>query len=87
MKSNSSRDTHSKEDATKEFTSKFGERIQGVVSGFDRLILRGTLRWLCYGQGIEQYLWQNKILFKDYAQHVKKISEQVTQGAVAPFVE
>jgi hypothetical protein len=26
-------------------------------------------------------------LFKDYAQHVKKISEQVKQGAVAPFVE
>jgi hypothetical protein len=46
----------------KEFTSKFGERIQGVVSGIDRLVLRGTLRRLCYGQGTEQYLWQEQDL-------------------------
>ena len=46
----------------KEFTAKFGERIQGVISGFDRLVLRGSLRRLCYGRGMEEYLWQNKIL-------------------------
>jgi hypothetical protein len=71
----------------KEFTAKFGERIQGVVSGLDRLVLRGSLRRLCFGQGMEEYLWQNKILFKDYAQHVKKVSEQVKKAAVSPFVE
>src|SRR5258708_5157353 len=71
----------------KEFTAKFGERIQGVISGFDRLVLRGSLRRLCYGRGMEEYLWQNKILFKDYAQHVKKISERVKKAALAPFVE
>jgi hypothetical protein len=37
----------------KDFTATFGERIQGVVSGFDRLVLRGLLRRLCYRQGIE----------------------------------
>jgi hypothetical protein len=71
----------------KEFTAKFGERIQGVISGFDRLVLRGSLRRLCYGRGMEEYLWQNQILFKDYAQHVKKISERVKKAALAPYVE
>src|ERR1700730_5266035 len=70
-----------------DFIARFGERIQGVVSGFDRLVLRGTLRRLCYGRGMEEHLWQNKILFKDYAQHVKKVSEQVKKAAVARFVE
>lgn len=71
----------------KEFTAKFGERIQGVISGFDRLVLRGSLRRLCYGRGMEEYLWQNKILFKDYAQHVKQVSERVKKAALAPYVE
>jgi hypothetical protein len=71
----------------KDFIAKFGERIQGVLSGFDRLVLRGTLRRLCYGRGMEEYLWQNQILFKDYGQHVKKISEQVKKAATARFVE
>ncbi len=38
----------------KEFIAKFGERIQGVVSGFDRLVLGGCLRRLCYGRGMEE---------------------------------
>ena len=33
-----------------QFIRKFGERIRGVLSGFDRLIFRGTLRRLNYGR-------------------------------------
>lgn len=61
---------------------KYKDQIVGVLSGFDRLVFRGSLRRLNYGyweqglgamvaRGMEQYLWQNQILFKDYAQHVK----------------
>jgi len=78
---------HTKENALQEFTAKFGERIQGVVSGFDRLVLRGSLRRLVYGKGMEEYLWQNNILFKDYLRHVQKVSQKVKKAAVAPFVE
>src|SRR5438046_2775279 len=64
-----------KENVTNEFTAKSREQIAGVLSGFDRLVLRGSLRRLDYGiwdaerkamraRGMEQYLWQNGILHK-----------------------
>ena len=73
-----------------EFINKYRDRINGVLSGFDRLVFRGSLRRLNYGywsqkfgsvvaQGMEQYLWQNQVLFKDYLDHVKRVSRQVKQ--------
>lgn len=36
-------------------------------------------------QGMEQYLWRNGILFKDYAQHVKQVSERLRAASVRAF--
>ena len=71
-----------------EFIDKYRDQINGTLSGFDRLVFRGSLRRLNYGcwdanlkafvsTGMEQYLWQNKILFKDYFQHVKGLSQRL----------
>ncbi len=70
-----------------QFIAKFKDKLLGVVSGFDRLILRGILRRLAYSKGMEEYLWQNKVLFKDYAHHVKKVSEGIRKASVAEFTE
>jgi hypothetical protein len=54
----------------------------GSLSGFDRVVFRGSPRRLHDGRwdqglkvfvahGMEQYLWQNGILFKNYQDHVK----------------
>jgi hypothetical protein len=70
-----------------QFIEKYREQINGALSGFDRLVFRGSLRRLNYGyyepglkamvaKGMEEYLWQNKIPFKDYQDHVKQISER-----------
>ncbi|HXP15839.1 MAG TPA: hypothetical protein VN868_01975 [Terriglobales bacterium] len=78
------------------FTNKYRDQINGTLSGFDRLVLRGSLRRLNYGywdqglqalvaQGMEQYLWQNHILFKDYLDHVKHVSQKVKQASVKRF--
>jgi hypothetical protein len=75
---------------------KYSSQITGVLSGFDRLVFRGSLRRLHYGrwdaklnamvaEGMEHYLWRNQILFKDYAQHVKQVSERVKQSSIKPF--
>src|SRR5881396_3121725 len=80
------------------FTNKYRDQIQGTLSGFDRLVFRGSLRRLNYGrwdqglqsfvvQGMEQYLCQNRILFKNYLDHVKGISQKVKQASVKPFAE
>lgn len=81
-----------------EFINKYGAEISGVLNGFDRLVFRGTLRRLNYGYwdeelqsvvalGMEQYLGQNKILFKGYRDHVKRVSQRVKEASVAPFVK
>jgi len=70
-----------------QFIAKFKDKLLGVISGFDRLILRGVLRRLAYSKGMEEYLWQNKVLFKDYAHHVKKVSERIRKASVAEFAE
>ncbi len=89
---------HNTENAMQEFINKYGDQMNGTLSGFDRLVFRGTLRRLHYGywdadlqslvaQGMEQYLWQNHILFKDYLDHVKHVSQKVKQASVQPFRE
>ena len=79
-----------------EFINKYRDQINGTLSGFDRLVFRGSLRRLNYGfwdaglkamvaKGMEQYLWQNQILFKDYEQHVKRVSQGLKNGSLLPF--
>jgi hypothetical protein len=66
------------------------------LTGFDRLVFRGSLRRLNYGRydsslkamvatGLEEYLWQNKILFKDCQDHVKRIGERLKKASLEPF--
>lgn len=81
-----------------QFNEKYKDQILGELSGFDRLVFRGSLRRLNYGywdpnlgamvaSGMEEYLWQNHIRFKDYAQCVKKTSEQLKQASLKLFRE
>ena len=76
-----------------DFINKYRDQINGTLSGFDRIVFRGTLRGLNYGyfdrklgsmvaQGMEQYLWKNKILFKDFQDHVKGLSQKVKQASI-----
>ena len=78
------------------FIDKYRDQINGVLSGFDRLVFRGSLRGLNYGYwdphlqaavalGMEQYLWHNQILFKHYADHVKRVSQEVKKESVKIF--
>jgi hypothetical protein len=81
-----------------QFIDRYARQIDGVLTGFDRLVFRGSLRRLHYGwwdanlrafvsTGMEQYLLQNKILFKDYFQHVKGLSQRLRNSSVKPFQE
>lgn len=65
----------------KEFLQKFGGVVIGVLSGFDRVLFRGTLRGLCFGEGMTLYLSLNKIMFKDAGAHFEAISNRVKNTA------
>ena len=67
----------------KEFIAKHRNEIAGVLSGFDRLIFRGTLRSLAHVAGMQTYLAMNKILLKDFARHVQHISQRLKEASLA----
>jgi hypothetical protein len=65
-----------------EFIATYDEQIAGVLSGFDRLVLRGTLRQIAYPFGLEGYLWANQVLLKDFGAHAEKVSQTVKESAL-----
>ncbi len=65
------------------FIAKHRERISGVLSGFDRLVLRGTLRSIPHTHGMNQYLWSNQILLKDFGSHVEQVSQRLKAASLA----
>ena len=56
------------------FLTKFASIVRGVLSGFDRLFLCGTLRNLSHCRGLQHYLWAQRILYKDFADHSLEVS-------------
>lgn len=65
-----------------EFIAKYQSQIAGVLSGFDRLVFRGSLRQISYAFGLQGYLWAQQVLLKDFGSHVQQISQQVKQAAL-----
>jgi hypothetical protein len=66
-----------------EFIAKFSDRLQGVLSGFDRVLIRGTLRALCYPEGMMKYLSAASVLLKDFGGHVQAMSERLKAASQA----
>jgi hypothetical protein len=73
-----------------QFIEKYREEIVGMLSGFDRLVFRAAPRrlqqsyWdasrqIRVAKGMEEYLWQNQIYFKDYGAHVQQVSRRVKE--------
>ncbi len=67
-----------------EFIARYQQEIAGTLSGFDRLVFRGTHRALCGQPGIEQYFRSNRVLLKDASAHTAAISAAVKAAALAP---
>lgn len=67
----------------KEFMKLHESQVNGVLSGFDRLRLRGTLRWLASVRGMMSYLSLVSVLLKDfksYAQHCTSVVRESTMS-------
>ena len=62
------------------FIRHHADKITGVLSGFDRLRLRGTLRYLANASGMASYLWNMGILLKDFKDHVESVTRRVREA-------
>jgi hypothetical protein len=67
----------------KSFLSRFGNLVLFVLSGFDRLRLSGESRLLNHSRGVQSYLWQRKILFKDFPAHAEHLTQMLREGTEA----
>src|SRR5438876_1208357 len=77
----------------KAFLQRFGSKITGILSGFDRLRIRGTKRWLAHEGGMWTFLTRAGVLLKDFDAYVQRQSqtlcramEQAADGAGRPVV-
>lgn len=77
----------------KSFIQRHASNVIGVLSGFDRVRLRGTLRWLANRDGMLSYLYAAKVLlkeFKDYAigvtERIRAASHRIAEEAGRPLM-
>ena len=50
----------------KSFIARFGEQVTAVLSGFDRLVFRGTLQPLFYTHGMFHFLQRAGVMLLDF---------------------
>ena len=66
----------------KNFIQKYEANVTGVLSGFDRLVFRGTLRALAVVGGAMDYLWRMGVLLKDFGAHVEQMTERLKAASL-----
>jgi hypothetical protein len=63
------------------FLSKHANAVIGSLSGFDRVVFRGTLRMLAHRAGMAAYLWAARVLLKNFASHAEALTRQLREAS------
>lgn len=66
-----------------EFMKLHADQVNGVLSGLDRVRLRGTLRWLASVRGLMNYLSLVSVLLKDFKQYARHCTSVVRESTAA----
>ena len=56
------------------FMTRHANKITGVLSGFDRIVFRGTLLRLCYPSGVKSFLDRQGVLLKNFGTFVEAVT-------------
>lgn len=59
------------------FLTRYEDRIEGTITGFDRILFRGTARSISYCQGAEVFLSCQGVLYKDFAKFTQRITDEI----------
>jgi hypothetical protein len=68
-------------------TERYDNRIAGVLSCYDRIVITGTLPGVCYAEGMTRYLHANGIRVFDYPQFAMTLRDRVRERAAALAAE
>jgi hypothetical protein len=59
------------------FLERHQGRVVGVLSGFDRILFRGTLRSISYCDGLDRFLRHHGVLYKDFGRFAGGLSREL----------
>jgi hypothetical protein len=62
-------------------TERYDDRIAGVLSCYDRIVVTGTLPTVCYAEGMTRFLYAKGIRIFDYPGFAMELRERVRQAA------
>jgi len=56
------------------FLKRYNDRITGILTGFDRMLFRGSLRSISYVNGLQIFLNAQHVLLKEFAPYVERLT-------------
>lgn len=66
---------------TQSLTERYRDRLAGVLSCYDRIVITGTLPGACYAGGMTSFLYSRKIRIFDYARFAEPLRERIRSRA------
>src|SRR3954451_23604770 len=66
---------------------RYDDRIAGVLSCYDRVVVTGTLPTVCYAEGMTRFLYANQIRIFDYADFASTLRDRVREAAASLAAE
>lgn len=60
---------------------RYDEKINGVLSCWDRVIIQGTIPNFCYSAGMTSYLYEHDIRIFDYPKFAEPLRDQIRHNA------
>lgn len=69
------------------FVTRHPDRIAGILTGFDRMRFRGTLRCISYARGVDKWLGARHVLLKDFGAWAEQCSQALVAHAKALAAE
>jgi hypothetical protein len=68
-------------------TERYDERIAGVLSCYDRVVITGTIPVICYAEGMTRFLYARGIRIFDYPRFAMTLRDQVRDRAATLAAE
>ena len=65
------------------FLERHADDVLGILNGFDRVRVRGTLRWLAHSRGMQSFLNAVGVPLTDFGSYVEEVTTEVKQATEA----
>jgi hypothetical protein len=62
-----------------QFIKRHEKDILGVLSGFDRIRFRGTIRWFGSIRGVMTFLWEIQVRLTQFTAWAKGLTQQIVE--------